>query len=116
MPPYNVDCLKHDELRFELLVRGVQLEPESKAQTPELRKWLRKLLREKTPTDALALKDKIKIVDEVDACSKKHVELKSLLEGISENSPNLHKVRHQSRLNHLLFRISCLLQFELGGS
>ena len=115
MVSYNVDCLREDEIKFELLVRNVTITSESKVHVTECRKWLRKLIREKAEVDVSKLEGKIIFVDEIDLCLKRHVELKSLLEGLKEESPNLHKVRLQSRLNHLLLRISCLLQYDIGG-
>src|SRR5436190_21854259 len=103
MVSYNVDCLREDEIKFELLVRNVTITSESKVHVTECRKWLRKLIREKEEVGVSKLEGKIIFVDEIDLLRlKRHVELKSLLEGLKEESPNLHKVRLQSRLNHLL--------------
>jgi len=113
MNPYNVDCLRQDEIIFELRVRNV--DPDPNLLCPELRKKLRKLIRNKAVANLQYLPDKIKIVDEVDLCIKKTAEFNSLVEGLTDTSPALHKARLQSRLYHLLFRITCLSKLELSG-
>jgi len=116
MAKYNVDCLRDDELRFELLVRNVSYSDEQKPVVAEYRKALRKLLREQVEANVEYLKGKVVIVDEVDLCVKKNAELKTLLEGTTEKSPLAHKIKLQSRYNHLAYRITCLLSLDLSGA
>ncbi|TLY46688.1 MAG: hypothetical protein E6K54_08225, partial [Gammaproteobacteria bacterium] len=108
----NVDCLGKDELQFELLLRGISV-PE-KIGTIELRKKLRKVIREKVEVKAENLVGKLNLEQQARICESKIQSLESKLKELTSQSSTLDIVRVSNKCFHLEGRLDVLLKFKMG--
>lgn len=107
----KVDILLKDELEFELKLRNVS--PPKDYLAKDLRKLLRKALKDCVVSDTKNLQDKIVLSDEYDILVQKEGVIKTLLDEVLENPKPTQVVRVETKLIHLQNRCTHILKFKM---
>lgn len=108
MANYNLNYLQKDELTYELLVRGEDIQNET---VEDLRKQLRKCISCIPKIENLS--GKYKLQEEFDTIKSKLDFIELLVEQTTENTSKLSLAKIKAKLNHLTLRISNLSKCKL---